>query len=117
MRVRIGALVVAVFVIVGFVWGKAAQSERGSLTGIVKDAAGAALPGVTVEVSGPTVATAVTDARGTFRFVNLLPGDYTIRATLSGLREPVSAGLAGKALGGGGSKAASIRLPVTWRAM
>src|SRR6185436_117083 len=77
-------LVVVVFVVAAFVWGHAAQSERGSLGGTIKDMTGAPLPGVTVEASGPMVATAVTDGRGTFRVNNLIPGDYTVTATLSG---------------------------------
>ena len=44
-------------------------------------------------------------------------GMVQLRLTLSGLREPVSAGLAGNALGGGGSNAANILFPVTCRAM
>jgi len=84
MRARIGSLVVVVFVIAAFVWGHAAQSERGSLGGTIRDMSGAPLPGVTVEASGPMVATAVTDGRGTFRINNLIPGDYTVTATLSG---------------------------------
>ena len=35
MRTRIGVLVVVVFVVAAFVWGKAAQSDRGSLAGLV----------------------------------------------------------------------------------
>ena len=84
MRARIGSLVVVVFVIAAFVWGHAAQSERGSLGGTIRDMSGAPLPGVPVEASGPMVATAVTDGRGTFRINNLIPGDYTVTATLSG---------------------------------
>src|SRR5436190_375975 len=84
MRARIGKLVVVVFVIAAFVWGHAAQTERGSLGGTIKDMSGAPLPGVTVEASGPMIATAVTDVRGAFRINNLIPGDYTVTATLTG---------------------------------
>jgi len=84
MRARIGKLVVVVFVVAAFVWGHAAQSERGSLGGTIKDVSGAPLPGVTVEASGPMVASAVTDVRGAFRINNLIPGDYTVTATLTG---------------------------------
>jgi Ca-activated chloride channel family protein len=76
--------VVVVFVVATFVWGTAAQSERGSLTGTIKDVSGAAVPGATVEAAGPMTATTLTDALGTFRFVNLIPGDYTVTATLAG---------------------------------
>ena len=85
MRTRTGALVV-VFVIATFVWGKAAQPNRGSLAGTVKEVSGAVIPGVTVQASGPVAATAVTDPKGAFRIVNLLPGDYTVSATLPGFK-------------------------------
>ena len=84
MRARIGSLAVVVFVVVTFIWGTAAQSGRGSLAGTIKDASGAVLPGAAVEAVGPMTATAVTDARGDFRLVDLLPGDYTVTATLAG---------------------------------
>jgi Ca-activated chloride channel family protein len=90
MRARIGSLVVIVFVVVTFVWGAAAQSDRGLLTGTIKDASGAAVPGVTVEATGPVTATAVTNARGDFRIVNLIPGDYTVTATLAGFNKIVT---------------------------
>jgi Ca-activated chloride channel family protein len=86
MRARIGVLVVVVFVAAAFVWGKAAQSDRGSLAGIVKDVSGAVIPGVTVEASGPMSSTAVTDAKGAFRIGNLIPGTYTVSATLPGFK-------------------------------
>ena len=84
MRARIGNLVVVVFVIATFVWGTAAQSDRGSLAGTITDASGAVLPGASVEASGPMVAKAVTDVRGRFRLINLVPGDYVVTATLQG---------------------------------
>ena len=84
MRARIGSLVVVVFVVATFVWGMAAQSERGMIAGSIKDASGAVLPGAAVEAVGPMTATAVTDARGDFRIVNLIPGDYTVTAMLAG---------------------------------
>jgi Ca-activated chloride channel homolog len=84
MRARTGALVVVVLVVVAFMWTRAAQADRGVLTGTVKDAAGAVLAGVAVEAQGPMTASAVTDGRGAFRIVNLLPGAYTVSARLQG---------------------------------
>ena len=83
MRPRTGALVVVVFVLAAFAWGRAAQTDRGILAGTIKDVAGVAVPGVRVEAKART-ASAVTDARGTFRIVNLVPGDYVVTATLAG---------------------------------
>jgi hypothetical protein len=90
MRARIGSLVVVVFVLATIVWGVAAQSERGTLAGTISDASGAVLPGVSVEVKGPMTTTAVTDGRGTFRILNLIPGEYTVTATLAGFTTVVT---------------------------
>src|SRR4051812_626669 len=61
---------------------------QASITGIVKDASGGVLPGVTVEVASPVliekVRTDVTDAGGQSRIVNLLPGAYTVTFSLTG---------------------------------
>jgi len=86
MRLRIGALVAVVFVAAALIWGSAAQSDRGTLAGTVRDAAGTLLPLVKVEATGPMTATAVTDDRGAFRIVGLLPGDYVVSASLVGFR-------------------------------
>ena len=54
---------------------------QASITGVVKDASGAVLPGVTVEASSPVliekVRTAVTDGAGQYRIVDLRAGTYT----------------------------------------
>lgn len=63
-----------------------AQETRGSIEGVVKDASGGVLPGVTVEAknrSGATAAT-TTDERGFYRFPALPVGTYTVVATLQG---------------------------------
>ena len=64
---------------------------RGSLTGTVRDASGAVLPGVTVEAASPTliekVRTAVTDSAGVYRIVNLDPGAYSLTLTLAGFSQ------------------------------
>ncbi len=73
----------------------AAQSV---ITGAVKDATGAVLPGVTVEASSPALIeksrTAITDGAGLYRIVDLRPGIYSLTFTLAGFgtvrREEVS---------------------------
>ena len=64
---------------------------RGTLTGTVRDTGGAALPGVTVEATSPTliekVRTGVSDAAGIYRIVNLDPGVYTLTFTLQGFNK------------------------------
>lgn len=53
----------------------------------ITDTTGAVLPGVTVELTGAQTATAVTDEQGQAHFLNLQPGLYDVRATLSGFRD------------------------------
>ena len=53
----------------------------GTIAGVVKDATGAVLPGVTVEAASPAliekVRTVVTDGQGAYKIVDLRPGTYT----------------------------------------
>ena len=59
----------------------------GTIEGAVTDQSGAPLPGVTVELAGPHLQgarSAVTTADGRYRFLSLIPGDYTVTATLAG---------------------------------
>ncbi|HEX7154795.1 MAG TPA: TonB-dependent receptor [Thermoanaerobaculia bacterium] len=66
----------------------AQSTTAGGLQGTITDNTGAALPGVTVELSGVAqqgVRTAVTDGQGNYRFINVPPGEnYRVTATLSG---------------------------------
>src|SRR5687768_252660 len=63
-----------------------AQEQRGSIEGVVKDASGAVLPGVTVSLQSASGAKleAVTDSEGLFRFPSVAPSTYTLVANLSG---------------------------------
>lgn len=57
------------------------------VSGVVKEQSGSALPGATVEAKNQEtgfVATAVTDAAGFYRLINLPTGMYTISAALDG---------------------------------
>src|ERR1043166_8961687 len=62
--------------------------ELGTIAGVVKDASGAVLPGVTVEAASPVliekVRAAVTDGSGQYRVINLPPGTYTVTFSLTG---------------------------------
>ena len=59
-----------------------------SVAGVVRDASGAVLPGVTVEASSPalidTLRRVVTDGQGLYRIVDLRPGVYTVSFALPG---------------------------------
>ena len=62
-------------------------AAEGSIRGIVRDAQGAVLPGVTVTAQSPTVPgarTAVSDPQGDYRLTDLPPGEYTLLAELQG---------------------------------
>jgi len=58
------------------------------IAGLVSDATGAVLPGVTVEAGSPAliekVRTVVTDSQGQYRIVDLPPGSYRVTFTLPG---------------------------------
>ena len=78
-----------------FAWPAAAQETRGAMEGVIKDASGGVLPGVTVEASGPSGAfSSVTDTNGIYRFPALQPGQYTVTATLAGFNTGKSAPVA-----------------------
>jgi hypothetical protein len=59
-----------------------------SIVGVVKDASGAVLPGVTVEASSPVliekVRTTVTDSEGRYQIAELRPGAYSVVFSLPG---------------------------------
>ncbi len=61
---------------------------QASITGVVRDASGAVLPGVTVEAASPVliekVRSVVSDGSGQYRIENLRPGAYVITFTLPG---------------------------------
>src|ERR1044072_587801 len=74
-------LLLVTFVMVG------AQESRGSLTGIVTDPNGAALPGATVElrnIDTNIAKTATTNEEGSYSFPLLNPGKYTLTVTAQG---------------------------------
>jgi len=61
---------------------------QASISGTVKDASGAVLPGVTIEAASDVliekVRSATTDGNGRFQIVDLRPGQYTVTFTLTG---------------------------------
>ena len=66
----------------------ATASGQAAITGVVRDASGAVLPGVNVEAASPVliekVRSVVTDATGQYRVVDLRPGVYSVSFTLPG---------------------------------
>src|SRR5438477_6951752 len=67
---------------------RAQSATTGSIAGVVRDATGAVLPGVTVEAASPAliekVRAVVTDGAGRYRIVDLRPGTYAVTFTLPG---------------------------------
>jgi Carboxypeptidase regulatory-like domain len=65
-----------------------AAFAQASIAGVVKDASGAVLPGVTVEAASPAliekVRVAATDGSGQYTIVDLRPGTYAVTFTLPG---------------------------------
>jgi len=91
MKIRFAACLVFVLVVAfSFAAPARAQTQTGAINGVVRDPVGAALEGVTVTISGPSMmgTTAVTtDDSGRFRFPNLLPGrDYAVAVTHDGFQ-------------------------------
>jgi protocatechuate 3,4-dioxygenase beta subunit len=84
------ALVFCILVFTPALYADGAQT--GTLEGRVLDASGSPLSGVAINLSGPQGgASTVTDEDGNFRFGLLVPGEYTVGATLEGMGSSASA--------------------------
>ena len=73
-----------------------AQRTTGDIRGVITDASGAVLPGVTVTLRGrsvPGAPTTVTNETGVYRFPNLPPGNYDLSAELSGFATSAQTGI------------------------
>ena len=71
----------------------AAQTGTGRVTGVVSDATGAMLPGVTVTIKAEgttTVRSTVTDAGGRYAFADVAPGNYEVSFELAGFSRQAS---------------------------
>src|SRR5438552_3032970 len=85
----------------GFVLGvlllaPTAAWAQGTITGVVKDASGGVLPGVTVDATGPALLaprSVETDSNGAYRIIDLPPGTYAVTFSLSGFTKVVRDGL------------------------
>lgn len=87
---RLRAAVLALGVALAVVDGPAVAQNlsNASIDGVVTDESGAALPGVTVTATSPSLQvpalTQVTDGEGCYRFIDLPRGTYQIRFELTG---------------------------------
>ncbi|HSF16175.1 MAG TPA: TonB-dependent receptor [Vicinamibacteria bacterium] len=69
--------------------GLSAQTRTGSISGTVRDATAQVLPGVSITLQGATLVTSqvtTSSEAGLYRFINLPPGEYDVRAELSGFQ-------------------------------
>src|SRR5262245_25044950 len=85
---RTSVLRLCVSVVLLLLFIPAIASAQSAISGLVKDATGAVLPGVTVEVASPVliekVRTATTDSQGRYTITDLRPGVYSMTFTLPG---------------------------------
>src|SRR5258708_39253009 len=80
----------------------AAQFDRAQLSGRIKDASAASVPGATVTATNrqtQTATTAVTDNTGFFTFPNLPAGHYDVTAELQGFKKSLRSDIALDAAG------------------
>ena len=81
-------------------WPALVSAQTSGIAGEVKDASGAVLPGVTVEVSSPALIektrAGVTDGAGQYKITALRPGVYTVGEQLLD-RRPAQVGSVRKA--------------------
>jgi len=86
--VRLSKVTIIALVLLGLVPTTSFAQAQASIAGVVKDASGAVLPGVTVEASSPVliekVRSVVTDPSGQYKIVDLRPGTYSVSFTLTG---------------------------------
>ncbi len=75
----------------------ASGQAASGLAGVVRDATGAVLPGVSIEAASPAliekVRSAVTDGQGQYKIIDLRPGNYTVTFTLAGFTTVIRDGI------------------------
>ncbi len=74
-----------------------AQITSGDVVGTIKDASGAAVAGASVTISNEqtgVTSTLTSSSAGQYRFANLLPGRYDIKANASGFQQTTLKGIA-----------------------
>ena len=117
---------VFVFCALALVRAAAAQTPTGSIDGVIVDASGAVVPGVTVVLTHEPTGVArevISDAQGLFRAPLLPVGPYTVKAALPGFQPFEARGVAltiGQAVSvrielrpGGVAEAVTVRAPIT----
>jgi hypothetical protein len=90
MRRRLLCATIRCAIVFALLAASADAQQASGIAGLVRDASGAVLPGVTVEASSTALIektrSAVTDGEGRYSIVGLLPGSYAVTFTLQGFR-------------------------------
>lgn len=84
---KYGPLLLAVLALAALPLG--AQSPAGTLVGVIKDVTGARVPAAQIVVTGsgsPSERHAVSEDRGEFRIVGLMPGEYEVTVSKQGFQ-------------------------------
>src|SRR5262245_27184040 len=88
MHMRGRGMVVLGTLALTLIYPVVARAQSAQITGVVRDATGGVMPGVTVEAASPAliekVKSTVTDDAGQYRILDLRPGTYTVTFTLVG---------------------------------
>jgi hypothetical protein len=79
--------VLALLAVLAWAAPGAAQVFTGRIDLTVADSTGALLPGATVDLTGPRNESKPTDAQGTAHFLDLPPGTYEVKVSLSGFSD------------------------------
>src|ERR1051326_1952765 len=90
---KLAGIVLTCFVVMAFLQTRLRADTTGAILGAVRDAGGAAVPGVAVTVANVETnlhQTALSDTSGDYRFLALPVGTYTVEATHSGFRKFVA---------------------------
>lgn len=93
---RFVALIIVVVALFANPVSGSAQRTTGDIRGVITDASGAVLPGVTVTLRGravPGAPTTVTNETGVYRFPNLPPGSYDLTVELAGFTTSTQTGI------------------------
>jgi iron complex outermembrane receptor protein len=97
-RIRSAVFVTVFIVTIGYAAPASVLAQAGTataastITGVVRDSSGGAIPGATVRIINEATNVAVeaiSDAQGTYRIAALLPGQYRVETTLDGFEAPV----------------------------
>ncbi len=77
--------------ILSFMLFSFAQKQTGNIIGTVADSQGEILPGVSITIKSPgliqSVLSTISNVKGTYRFINLPPGFYSLTAELPGFKK------------------------------